>query len=245
MSAARATGRARARRAKGRRARGTPTAKERLRETAAQLFFEKGYARTGVQELCDKAGLQRGSFYHFYASKSDLALDAIDHYDALYGLERWQRELVPEAEAFEMIRRLFESYYAFQRGFVEEGHPVRGCLLGNMALEMSHHDDAVRDRVASVLERWARVFEDAIVQAIDFGYLTWEVNPRTNAEAIMAYAEGVLLMAKAQNDPAAVSRLAEGAVALACTPVHGYEHDGAPHWVFGGPRGRRTRASRR
>ncbi|MBL8945826.1 MAG: helix-turn-helix transcriptional regulator, partial [Myxococcales bacterium] len=55
-------------------------ARGRLVATAVALFRERGYTAVSVADICDAAGLKKGSFYHFYASKLDLALDAIDEY---------------------------------------------------------------------------------------------------------------------------------------------------------------------
>lgn len=41
-------------------------------ETAARLFYEKGYARTSLQDLANEVGLQKGSLYHYIDSKEDL-----------------------------------------------------------------------------------------------------------------------------------------------------------------------------
>ena len=41
-------------------------------ETAARLFYEKGYTRTSLQDLANAVGLQKGSLYHYIASKEDL-----------------------------------------------------------------------------------------------------------------------------------------------------------------------------
>ena len=51
----------------------TSDARERLIDEAARLFHSRSYESVGVQELCDAADVHKGSFYHFFPSKEDLA----------------------------------------------------------------------------------------------------------------------------------------------------------------------------
>ena len=50
--------------------------KQEILNTAEQLFCNNGYEQTGVQEIIDKLGISKGSFYHHYISKESL-LEAI------------------------------------------------------------------------------------------------------------------------------------------------------------------------
>ena len=58
----------------------TSDARERLIEEASRLFHQRSYEGVGVQELCDAAEIHKGSFYHFFKSKDELAAAVIDAY---------------------------------------------------------------------------------------------------------------------------------------------------------------------
>jgi TetR/AcrR family transcriptional regulator, transcriptional repressor for nem operon len=51
----------------------TSEARERLIGTAGDLWHRRSYTDVGVSEICETAGVQKGSFYHFFPSKQDLA----------------------------------------------------------------------------------------------------------------------------------------------------------------------------
>ncbi|MDT5019250.1 MAG: TetR/AcrR family transcriptional regulator, transcriptional repressor for nem operon, partial [Mycobacterium sp.] len=53
-------------------------ARERIVSTAARLFLERSYQAVGVDELCKAADVRKGSFYHYFPSKSELAKAVID-----------------------------------------------------------------------------------------------------------------------------------------------------------------------
>ena len=50
--------------------------RDRLLETAARLFYEKGYGATGINEVIKQAGICKASFYHHFKTKDDI-LDAV------------------------------------------------------------------------------------------------------------------------------------------------------------------------
>lgn len=47
--------------------------KEKIYQAAQRLFYEKGYTNTSVAEIIELSGTNKGSFYHYYSKKEDLA----------------------------------------------------------------------------------------------------------------------------------------------------------------------------
>src|SRR5271163_4857802 len=56
----------------------TSDAGERIVRVAARLFLERCYHCVGVDELCACADVRKGSFYHYFSSKSELAKAVVD-----------------------------------------------------------------------------------------------------------------------------------------------------------------------
>src|SRR4051794_34459197 len=52
--------------------------KQRVMNAALELIWEQSYGTTSVDAICEKAQVKKGSFYHFFASKSELAIKAIE-----------------------------------------------------------------------------------------------------------------------------------------------------------------------
>src|SRR6266571_943512 len=57
---------------------------ERLMEAVRELIWSGSYGSTTIDDICEKAGVKKGSFYYFFDSKADLAVAAID--------EEWERK---------------------------------------------------------------------------------------------------------------------------------------------------------
>src|SRR5919112_285645 len=52
--------------------------KERLMDAAMELMWQNSYGSASVDAICERAGAKKGSFYHFFKSKSQLAAAALE-----------------------------------------------------------------------------------------------------------------------------------------------------------------------
>ncbi len=184
----------------------TSGAREQLIQAAADLWHGRSYTGVGVSEICAAAGVQKGSFYHFFSSKQDLALAVID--------ERWG-ELGPgglgplmagDLPPLERIRTFIERGLQEQYALKESTGVAPGCTFGNLAVEMSSVDPVLRARLQDVFAEWAGFFQVALDDAVAAGDIPPTDTDRA-ARAILAYIEGLAVMVKAAQDPAVVADL--------------------------------------
>ena len=54
------------------------TTQQRILDAAIELMYAQSYAEVGIAAICEKAGVQKGSFYHFFKSKQDLAMAVLE-----------------------------------------------------------------------------------------------------------------------------------------------------------------------
>lgn len=187
-------------------------ARDRIIQTAWVLFRDKGYGGVGVQEICEAAGVKKGSFYHFFPSKKDLVLAFIDLAEGMF-MGMFEHVARSRRSHVEQIRMIFEMAATASQEDIERAGKVLGCPVGNMALELASRDNEVRDRLAGVFKHMASGFEGLINAALEAGEISG-VEPASSARAIVAYFEGVTMLAKTDNDPGLVETLADGALAL-------------------------------
>lgn len=195
-------------------------AKTRLLETAMALMAVRGFTAVGVHEICVQAGVKKGSFFHFFPSKQTLVLAVIDAWEQqLRAL--WEQAMTADCAPLERLTRLFALAYDAQRTRQNTWGQMDGCPIGNLSLELSHQDTLVRQKVQAIFSAWAATVERMLHEAVATGALP-AMDAGLTAQAIVAYFEGVLLLAKIHNDPAVVTRLAHGAahLALAATSIH-------------------------
>jgi TetR/AcrR family transcriptional repressor of nem operon len=190
----------------------TSDAKARLLESAMELMYARGYTAVGVQEICEHAGVNKGSFYYFFPSKRILALAVIDAYGQRVR-DMWQDAMAADGPLLERLQRVFACAYNTHRTLVEANGQMHGCPIGNLALELSCQDEALRQRLHETFTSWAKAVECVLHQAVAAGELP-ALDISITAQTIVAYFEGVLMLAKIQNDPNVVQRLAHGALHL-------------------------------
>jgi len=195
----------------------TSTAKEKLITSAIELIGNRSYNAVGVQELCDHSGVKKGSFYHFFPSKRDLTLEALDAMWGSFKTNMLDPIFHSGMPAFEKFNVLMNKSYEYQSSAKECSGCVTGCGIGNLALELSTQDEIIRQKIEQIFEEWAQYFEEVIVDAVNEGSLPVDTDPRSTAQAILAYMEGVSLMGKTFNDPTMLTRLGEGIIQLCIT----------------------------
>ena len=185
---------------------GTSDTRERIIEVAKKRFHARSYADVGIKEICDLAEIQKGSFYHFFPSKRDLVLAVIDEFAADWAQGFVAEAFDPALPPMDRIDYVIDAAYYWQKSNKDLNGHIPGCLFGNLALEVSTQDDVLRAKLSAVFNTARGRFRDTLEQAIEQGAIS-PLDSDATAEAMLAYLEGMILLAKAQNDPDVIYRL--------------------------------------
>jgi TetR/AcrR family transcriptional repressor of nem operon len=174
-------------------------ARERLIESGSELIHERGYTAVGVSELCTAAGVKKGSFYHFFPSKVELALAVIDRVaeNSKTALEELADGTAPPLER---LGSYLDGVYEMQRALHGDCGQVLGCPIGNLGLEMSTQEPLLRERLRAVFDRNVETFEHVLGEAVERGDLD-AIDTGAAAGTILALVEGSVMLAKMKNDP--------------------------------------------
>ena len=138
--------------------------RQRLMDAAHALIWQNSYAHVSVEDICRAAGVQKGSFYHFFKSKDDLAAAALaDHW----------AEVKPKIDAIfthtktpkQQLRALCKEVYAKQKDSLESTGKVCGCPYATVGAEISRSNETLRALSAELGERFAGYFEQLLRNA--------------------------------------------------------------------------------
>lgn len=178
-------------------------ARERLVSAAANLILRAGYEAVGVQEICHRAGVRPGSFYHFFKSKRDLLLVVIERFNEGH---RGRRALVDQLPPLKRIQTLFRISAEHHLSIAEATGHVQGCTIASLSLELSARDEVVREALRGNFNEWLGFFDATLREAVARGELP-AIDTVRAAEALLAYLEGALVLAKTYNSTAMLERL--------------------------------------
>ena len=96
--------------------------RERIVEAARYLFWERGYAATGLADILTRAKANSGSFYHFFESKDDLLRTVLDTY-----VELLEPYVIRPAwgQTADPIERVFALLEGYRQRLVDTGSQLR------------------------------------------------------------------------------------------------------------------------
>ena len=178
----------------------------RILATAREMFHSRSYADVGIQEICEAARVQKGSFYHYFPSKRELALAVIDDVADDWANGFMAEAFDPNLPPLERLDYLIDAAYYWQEASRDTEGRIPGCLFGNLALEISTRDDVMRSRLNAVFNKAKDRFKSTLEEAVQGGSLA-AMDTEATAMAMLAYLEGIILLAKARNDPGLIQRL--------------------------------------
>jgi TetR/AcrR family transcriptional repressor of nem operon len=172
--------------------------RQRLLDAANELMWTQSYGAVSVDDICEKAGVRKGSFYHFFPSKVDLAVAAIEDY--------WQQMrpkldqiFSPQLAPLERLEAMCKAIYERQREKREITGKVCGCPYGSLGSEQSTREEAIRRKTTELFDRMRRYLEATLRDAMREGAIA-AGDPVVLARAVHSLIEGTLLEAKVQND---------------------------------------------
>jgi len=173
--------------------------KDRLVAAAMDLVRQKGFAATSIDDLCRKAGVTKGGFFHHFASKEALAV---------HGAEQWTaraQELIFTQPAWTRIEDPLQRLLAhidFRLQMIDGPAEAFSCFVGTMVQEVFASNDNIRAACDASITAYAERLARDIQPAIDLYRPAPEVTALGLAYHVQAVLQGAFIMAKAKGDPA-------------------------------------------
>jgi TetR/AcrR family transcriptional regulator, transcriptional repressor for nem operon len=169
--------------------------KTRLLQAALTVIRTKGYTATRIEDVCEEAGLTKGSFFHHFSTKEELAIAAADYWSeitsALFAAAPYHTPTDP-------LDRVL-AYVDFRKALLQGELPEFTCLVGTMAQEVYGTHPAIREACEHSISGHAATLTPDIQAAIE----QRGMNPEWTAESLALYAQatiqGAFILAKAKH----------------------------------------------
>lgn len=166
----------------------------RIVDAAAGLIFERGIARTGVEDVQRAAGVSASQLYHYFTDKQALVHAVVDR-QAQAALDG-QQPLLGHLDSFDALQAW--------RDLLVDGHRRRhgsgGCVIGSLASELAESDEYARLRLADSFDAWQAQLRDGLSRMRERGQLRPDADPDRLALALLAAVQGGLLLGQTSRD---------------------------------------------
>ncbi|HEV2690159.1 MAG TPA: TetR/AcrR family transcriptional regulator [Bryobacteraceae bacterium] len=170
--------------------------RERLIQAAVALFWEKGYANTSMSDLLAHAGVNSGSFYHFFNSKEELLLAMLDRYLAMLHPmlldPAWEGVNDPIERVFALLSRY--------RELIVQTECTYGCPIGRLALEISPEQRDVHKLLARNFDGWSAAVRDCLDAAAD--RIPLDVDRDRLSKFVLTVMEGGVMLSRSHRSVA-------------------------------------------
>ena len=170
-------------------------------QSAIELFWEKGYYDSSVDEVVKRSGVAKYGLYGTFGTKRELFLKALNQY-AIDRHRDIQRPIRKPNASLPEIRAFFRQATKLM---TQENH-VRGCLICNTGIELGSRDPEIRDFVRNFFRDLAKVLQRCLVRAVDQGELEASNDIAGLASYLATEFRAVLMLAASEHSRRDIER---------------------------------------
>jgi len=178
-------------------------------EKAMNLFWEKGYNATSMQELVSRLGINRASLYDTFGNKNQLFERAIEKYKSenILSLSDF---LYQQLNVRQGLYLMLERYVDIA---IADKQP-KGCFIVNTTTEMANTDAAIND----LLDDYKAKVETIYFNYLQYGINQGQISPYKDIKVISNYLytlqSGINVIAKVQKDKASLMQIISTSLAI-------------------------------
>lgn len=165
-------------------------------DKAQDLYWQKGYEATSIQDLVQHLEISRSSLYNTFDDKHTLFLRALSNYQEA-GIAELHHLVAVYGYGKATIERIFKA--ALHRVLNDE--ICKGCFLTNSMVELAKDDTQVAELIMTYQLEMEEVLHQSILAAQDAGEIEEVANPLALARHLDSVLVGLNVIAKTRPDP--------------------------------------------
>ena len=166
--------------------------KAHLIRVGLETLTEFGFSATGLDTILKKAGVPKGSFYHYFKSKEAFGIALVNAYDD-YFITKLKKYLTDSNTP--PLERLIHFTQSAIMG-MQKYQYKRGCLVGNLNQELNHLSDEFKIRLLQSYVAWQQQVEQCLNEAQQQGTIAKTVDTHLMSEYFWIGWEGAVMRAK-------------------------------------------------
>jgi TetR/AcrR family transcriptional repressor of nem operon len=167
-----------------------------------RVMFRKGFNGASVRDVTAEASVPQGSFTNHFRSKEVFASEVLDLYFAHV------QQLVSSAlnDASLTPRERLRRYLDLITDRLADDAFMRGCLIGDLSLEVAQTSDDLRTKLRAIYRAWLKPFADCIAEAQRLEQVPRAFEPEDLAEFLIASWQGAILRMKVERSSEPLER---------------------------------------
>ena len=167
--------------------------RDELIRVGKEIIAQQGFKTASLNDILTKAGVPKGSFYYYFASKEDFGLAIVDDFAREYR-DRFER-ILEDTQHSPLVR--LRSYFELKIADMAECGCTDGCLIGNLAQELSAQNELFRDRLNRVFAEWEQYFGRCLQAAAQADEISLASDRYADLAKFVLFSwEGAILQAK-------------------------------------------------
>lgn len=189
--------------------------REKILQAGMELFNRNGYHGTGLKQILDACQVPKGSFYNYFESKEQFAVEVLAYNHELEDA-KWQSR-IDESEP-NQLEGMRKAIYLFIQDY--EKDPDNACsLIPNLMGEIGNATDSFREIIRFSCERIIDCIEEDFAKAQLSGSIRNDIPSRQLAKMFWDLWQGALLRSKVEASTQPLQDLAETCYILLQPPV--------------------------
>ena len=154
---------------------------------AVDAFWECGFGTISANELAERMGIAKSSFYNTFGSKTEVLREAITCYTVRRSA--LLQEACSNRYVLEVLRKLLVD-------IANRNDDGKGCLLVNTAIELSRHEAYIADLTRIGFDTLIKTFAALIVVGQQAGEVRDDLDAKEQALIVVSGIAGIRVMAK-------------------------------------------------
>lgn len=175
-----------------------PDTRKSLIEAAHALIWANSYAHVSVEDICRAAGVQKGSFYHFFPTKAELAVAALEDHWAQSGPKIEKIFGENASKPLKQLRALCQEILLKQQNSLQASGQVCGCPYATVGTEMSGQNERLQHLTQALGEKFVGHFERLLRNAAQMELIPSQ-GLKARAQAMHTYLLGAMMQARITN----------------------------------------------
>ena len=169
------------------------SSKEKIVESAQDLFHRNGFQNTSIDSILESTGVTKSNLYYHFKSKEELGLLVLEKRITEYEREFFtntfeDKGLTPEQRLTRYYKKVITHYKTLDYRF--------GCPFGNLAQELSDANEKFRLMLSYFFDRWQKAIEGCIKEGMKQKQFRDDISSKDISLLILSHLEGAILMSK-------------------------------------------------